>query len=152
MQNPSRSPFRLAIAVAAGSLLFVGHGRAGLNVWEGDVDANWSTPGNWSLGWVPVPADDVLFDATGNTPVTIDISFAVNTLTVTNGFTNAIVQRADGSTAADWRLFSGVWTYAGDVPAALTVGGDAVVDARVECRRSSTASNGAGRVFELGAT
>lgn len=34
------------------------------NIWQGDVSTDPTVPGNWSLGWVPAAAEDILFDGT----------------------------------------------------------------------------------------
>ena len=46
----------------------------------GTVDTNWSTPGNWSLGSVPLPNDDVKFQKSSPTNSSFDTSVTLDSL------------------------------------------------------------------------
>lgn len=66
--------------------------------WTGNTDNNWNTPGNWSTGSVPGPADDVLIDLIGpfgypvlnNDIIIRDLTLNITGRVDLNGFTLSI--------------------------------------------------------------
>ena len=59
--------------------------------WTGAVDANWSTPGNWSTAAEPLSTDNVLFNAVVPTPpgpvITLSAGEVANTLQFSGSYT-----------------------------------------------------------------
>jgi len=103
---------RLAVLAAMLGLMFVSarnSAYAATCAWNGSVDSNWNTAGNWTGctgGGAPIAADDVLLDnsvALGNYTVNLPtglITVAINKLTITPGSGNTItVILPSGNTA-----------------------------------------------------
>ncbi len=59
--------------------------------WEGDVDANWNTPGNWVGGTVPGSANVAVFDGTvSNNDCTVNVGLNVNGIDIRSSYTGTI--------------------------------------------------------------
>jgi len=58
----------------------------GQSIWDGDVDGNWNTGGNWGTNAVPSPGDSLAFGGTVNTVTTNDIAdgFLVGSIMLAN--------------------------------------------------------------------
>lgn len=67
------------------TISFTLHG-ANLNIWQGDIDSNWNTASNWSLGTVPTSNDWVEIPVTSHNynPVVIEDGYARH-ITIHNG-------------------------------------------------------------------
>ncbi len=77
-----------------------------LNTWNGSVSTDWNIPLNWTKGYVPLSADDVIIPSTASLPhePTLPASTTINTLTiqaggVVNGGTGTVFRLAGGSGA-----------------------------------------------------
>ncbi|HYG78294.1 MAG TPA: autotransporter-associated beta strand repeat-containing protein [Planctomycetota bacterium] len=87
------------------SLVFSATAFAGQVVWNGSIDAKWSTAANWTPAAVPGAGADVVLTGTGTAPTDQDIAgLSINTLTIdasaTTPFTvagNAITLTANGT-------------------------------------------------------
>lgn len=73
---------RLGWAVwASGLLLLAGsHAVADTVIWVGGADLNWTTPGNWSTGNVPGPADDVVMNLSAYPAPVVNISSGLQSI------------------------------------------------------------------------
>lgn len=95
-----------------------------INLWEGDVDSNWSTAGNWSLGHVPTTNENAVFDASSpNCTINSTVNVSTLTINLTSGYTGTVTQNSAVTTA---NLYIAGGTYlAGNAGAGtytLTVG------------------------------
>ena len=77
----------LLLGILAGFMAF-STTRAQTATWDGDVDGNWNTGGNWLLNTVPAASNSLTFGGPPNLVTTNDISdgFLVGGMTFTNGY------------------------------------------------------------------
>lgn len=91
--------------------------------WRGAAGGLSSVAGNWSPSGVPGPSDDLVFDATGNTNVTLDtLNLSVNSITIGPGYTQTVTVSAINSTttvAGNVTINSGTLTHAANSTTAL---------------------------------
>lgn len=103
---------RFAVLALAVGLMFLVAGNtayAATCTWNGSVDSNWNTAGNWTGcagGGIPAATDNVLLDnsvVSGNYTVNLptgDVTIAINKLTITPDSGNTItVILPSGNTA-----------------------------------------------------
>src|SRR6266566_580027 len=99
MKIPSAVPLLLMLAVVLAGIAALPPVSANPDTctWtNGSADGLWGTAGNWSCGHAPANGDDVIFDATSSTPVSVNVLTAnLATLTVSAGYTSAITLNAD---------------------------------------------------------
>lgn len=90
--------------------------------WEGDVDTNWSTSGNWSTDSVPDADSNVVFNS-GSSASTIDSSFAgtVSTVTIESSYTGTIEQLSNLTVNGSF-IQSGGW-FNSDRTRTFSIGG-----------------------------
>lgn len=87
--------------------------------WVNGGNGNWNSTTNWSNvsggssgSSVPSNADDVTFDANGNSNCIINVSSSAGTLTVTSGYTSTITHSAILDIWGNW-TFEGTFIVAG---------------------------------------
>lgn len=127
MVNPSPDSAVGLVQTAGGAVVNWPAAGAGgsVNVWTGAVSTDWSDPGNWSLGRVPLATDSVEVPAATNQPqltgpaLALAVHLAGGTLTL-NGQSMAVLQSFVVTGAG--RL---VMTNPAD---GLSIGGDATFD------------------------
>ncbi len=57
-----------------------------LNTWSGTTDTDWCTPGNWSLGIVPVAGMNITIESSANPPtISGSCNVCINNLTIDSG-------------------------------------------------------------------
>ena len=79
------SSIRAAVLAAVITLL-PGITQAGVKHWQGDVNGNWNTAGNWLESAVPVNGDELNFSAATRYTITNNISnLRLDRLTFTGG-------------------------------------------------------------------
>ncbi len=83
-RNMSRQLLRLALST--GPFLLVSTGSA-QSTWNGEVDSNWATPGNWSPEGVPGTGDDVIFGDTGAGTVALNGEIVVASIAIGSDYT-----------------------------------------------------------------
>ncbi len=87
--------------------------------WEGTVDADWNTAGNWSGGYVPAQNDDVTVPAAATAVIAADASAYCGDLTVASG--GSLTIQSDASNTGSL-IING--TSSGDVTAQRYMTGD----------------------------
>ena len=121
----------LLIAISSVVLFSAQTAWAAAIVWEGDVDNDWSTDGNWAGGTAPGTGDVATFDGTGDVNCTIDANINVGGIDINSGYTQTITQatgvevllgasgydQADGNFVGgnSWFSINGTWTLSGGV-------------------------------------
>jgi len=81
--------------------------------WNSSPTTNWSaTSGGVVRVAAPTSADDVTFDANGNSASTISATITVQSLTITSGYTSTMTHNAVLSVDTNWN-FSSTYTIAG---------------------------------------
>jgi len=99
------------------------------NTWIGTTNS-WNTSGNWS-GGIPTASDDVIFDASGNNPCTLDINAEAQSIDFQPSYTanfdaatfNVECENITISSGGTIDLGSGIWTISGNWDASGFTGG-----------------------------
>ncbi|HEY1685395.1 MAG TPA: dockerin type I domain-containing protein [Tepidisphaeraceae bacterium] len=73
------------------TLIFGGHSLANTVYWDGGVDSEWTTPGNWSSAALPGPSDDaVLNEMPFGSPYTVALSGTQSVNSINTDSTSAL--------------------------------------------------------------
>lgn len=66
MKKTAENPIRFFVGLSLfAAILALSQRCAAQDIWQGGVDANWMTPGNWQSGHAPSPFDSLTFSAGG---------------------------------------------------------------------------------------
>ena len=127
-----------------------GNGKA----WAGGTSTDWANAANWSPASVPGATDFVLIDGYYANAPTLGANTNIGGLAVAGYASNAVLTLNGTLTVAGNAVVHptyGKIKFTTDTAGgALTVGTNLTVFGTIECQRSSTAGNGAGRVITVG--
>ncbi len=120
----------IAVFVFLAGVLWVNNAEAAVVTWEGDVDNNWSTDGNWDTGTAPTSIDVATFVDAYDANCDIDATINVKGIDINTGYAGTITQQTGSDITvgtSDFAQDAGTFTGSSNASDDITINGDLTV-------------------------